>query len=72
MNGWKLRRHYFESGLGHSDDVALYFEVTTKGFAGERGLESRTASAVGNVRIDFELDCDGPCTFVMYEVNCRA
>ena len=47
----------------------MYFEVTTEGFAGERGLESRTASAVGKVRIDFELDCDGPCVFVMLEVN---
>ena len=30
---------------------------------------SRTASSFGMVRIDFELDCDGPCYFSMYEVN---
>ena len=30
---------------------------------------SRTASSLGMVRIDFELDCDGPCYFSMYEVN---
>ena len=58
-----------DSGLGHSDDVTMYFEVKSVGFAGERGLVSRTASAVGSVRIDFELDCDGPCVFTMYEVR---
>ena len=30
---------------------------------------SRTASAVGKVRIDFELDCDGPCVFIMFTVS---
>ena len=57
-----------DSALGHSDDISMYFEVKTAGFSGEQGLVSRTASAVGKVRIDFELDCDGPCIFVMYEV----
>jgi hypothetical protein len=67
--GWQLRGHYLDSGLGHSDDVTMYFEVKSVGFAGKRGLVSRTASAVGSVRIDFELDCDGPCVFTMYEVR---
>lgn len=67
--GWQLRGHFLDSALGHSDDVVMYFEIKTKGFAGERGLISRTASAVGTVRIDFELDCDGPCDFVMFEVS---
>ena len=30
---------------------------------------SRTASAVGHVRIEFELDCDGPCLFEMSAVR---
>ena len=31
---------------------------------------SRTASAVGHVRIEFELDCEGPCLFEMFAVSC--
>ena len=69
VQGWLLRGEYLDSGLGHADDVRLSFKIITKGFAGEGGLVSRTASRLGMVRIDFELDCDGPCYFSMYEVN---
>lgn len=65
--GWLLRGDYLDSAMGHADDAILYFEIITKGFAGENGLVSRIASTVGMVQIDFELDCDGPCVFSMYE-----
>lgn len=58
-----------DSGLGHADDATLYLEIKFKGFSGEGELVSRKASSLGLVRIDFELDCDGPCVFTMYEVS---
>lgn len=67
--GWQPRKNFLDSGINQADDVYMSLRLSVKGFGGSERLNDPHQGQHGLVTFDFEMICNGDCTFKFKEVN---
>ena len=67
--GWQPRKNFLDSGINQADDVYMSLRLPVKGFGSSEGLNDPHQDQHGLVTFDFEMICNGDCTFKFKEVN---
>ena len=67
--GWQPRKNFLDSGINQADDVYMSLRLSVKGFGGSERLNDPRQGQHGLVTFDFEMICNGDCTFKFKEVN---
>ncbi|CAH3117900.1 unnamed protein product [Porites lobata] len=65
--GWQPRKNFLDSGINQADDVYMSLRLSVKGFGGSERLNDPRQGQHGLVTFDFEMICNGDCTFKFKE-----